>query len=162
MATKESPTPSSSFDRRVRIVWLSFVAASRSMTSPDPDDRAGDQLLPFREKVLALVLDEQFVEGLIGALAPENFAPRNGDGAPYVEALLAELSGVVRGVEVAQATAGPGKPGRLRRALGSMLPRASTAVGSVKDFVEIAGKESSWIKAGLTLFMELLDLFSRK
>lgn len=134
----------------IQAAWITFAAAVQSLLSPQPDDRPLDQYLAFRDRVMALVQSDAFVNGLALPLRPEADAPLR----LVDEALLAELQAFSRAAEVARTTepTAPERKGWLRRLLG----RAGTVAGSVKDLIE---NLPPIVKGGITLLKELVDLF---
>ena len=132
----------------IQLAWIAFVRSTGELCVPSPDDRPLDQFLPFRDKVLALVLSEQFLKELNKAWID---LTNNQD---IRDALLLELKAFPLAAEVAKA-ANP-TPTASKGWLHSLLGRASTVAGSVKDLVE---KLPWWAKSAITLFKELVDLF---
>lgn len=118
-----------------------------------PDDRPFDQFLPFRNKVLALVQREDFLNALDAAWGP--FA--NSPNSEVSEALLMELQAFSLAAEVAKTTAPTSA--EAKGWLGTFCGRAATVSGSVKDLVE---NLPPWAKNAITLFKELIDLFRDK
>jgi hypothetical protein len=53
-----------------QVAWLNYVKALQSLLVPQIDDRPLDQYLAFRDAVVALVVDEQFLTQLNGAWNP--------------------------------------------------------------------------------------------
>ncbi len=139
----------------IQIAWLNFVGSVQVLLVPQIDDRPLDQYLTFRDAVVALVQNEQFLSGLNLAWAAP-VAQSDPTIAEVRSVLLLELQAFPRAVEVAQATekSEEGK-GWMRKMLG----RASTTCGSVKDLL---GNLPPYVKNGLTLFNELIDLFKGK
>jgi hypothetical protein len=132
-------------------VWVGFVKSTALLLVPVPEDRPLDQFLQFRDKVLAMAQDEDFLDELDRAWPPQSNYPSIG------EALLLELRAFAPAVDVANTTASTPteKAGWFRNLLG----RASTAAESVKDLVE---KLPPWAKMTITLFRELVELFKRQ
>jgi hypothetical protein len=129
--------------------WIKFVGSVRLLLVPQPDDRPLDHFLPFRDAVLILVQNEQFLTELNAALQKSS----NIKGLTEVHnALLLELQAFSLAAEVAQTT---GKPEEAKGWWKTMLDRASTVTGSVKDLVE----KLPYVKSALTLFMELIEIF---
>lgn len=139
--------------------WLGFARGVRECAVPSADDRALDQLLPFRDRVLTLVEDEAFVNALRKAFS--GWAPEDDFDSPQLTAsakvaLLDELAAFPRMVEVEKASASSnGSAEGWRTRIPSLLSKASTINGSVKDLLG----ESSHAKRILILFGELIDLF---
>lgn len=133
-----------------QIAWLNYVKGVRVLLVPQVDDRPLDQYLSFRDTVLALVQNERFLRdidnGLVSITEPK-------DTADIRDALLLELEAFPRAVDVYQNAAQPEERKVWWR---SMLSRAGTVSGSVKD---IAENLPPYAKQGLTLFKELIDLF---
>ena len=137
----------------LRLEWLPFTKGVRSLLVPQPDDRPLDQYLPFRDSVLAQVQDPQF----LAALDEEWRSRRDGQGEEVLRALVMELKAFTLAQEVAQATAK--SPEETKGWQSNFLGRASIAVGSTKDLL----KESPWyVKGGVTLFKEVIDMFRGK
>ena len=134
----------------IQAAWISFAESVQSLLSPQPDDRPLDQYLAFRDRVMALVQSDAFVNGLAFPARPDaDSSLRLVD-----DALLAELQAFSRAAEVARTIepTGPDRKEWLRRLLG----RAGTVSGSVKDLLE---NLPPMAKSGITLFKELVDLF---
>ena len=129
---------------------MDFTGSVRILLVPQVDDRPLDQYLPFRDTVLALVQSQEFLDQLQESWAPLTDYPRKRIG----DALLMELKAFPLAVEVAQATekAAPEPKPWWRKLLG----RASTVAGSVQDLMDSL---PPYVKGGITLFKELIDLF---
>ncbi len=139
----------------IRIAWIGFVKNVQVLLVPQADDRPLDQYLPFRDAVLVLVQNDQFLTALDQAWPPGD-PSHNLEFTEIGDALLLELQAFPRAVEVAQAIQ---KPEEAKGWLAKMLGRASTVTGSVHDLLENLPPA---VKSALTLFKELLDLFKGK
>lgn len=132
--------------------WIDYVQGVKVLLVPQADDRLLDRYLPFRDAVLVLVQNEQFLKEL-----NEAWPPRSPSGdfqlTEVGDALLLELQAFPHAVEVAQATE---KPEEAKVWWRRMLGRASTTTGSVQDILTAL---PPYAKMGLTLFKELIDLF---
>jgi len=136
----------------IQVAWVSFVDSVQGLLVPRSDDRPLDQYLAFRDAVLALVRNDQFLMEL-NMTWPAIAAPPLTDTGSL---LLLELQAFPHAVEVAKATE---KPEEGKGWLKKMLGRASTVSGSVKDLME---NLPPYAKNGITLFKEVVDLFSGK
>ena len=134
----------------IQAAWITFVAALRSLVSPQPDDRPLDQYLALRDRVIALIESEAFVNGLA---FPARAAP-DADLGQADEALLMELTSFARSVEVALVV--QEDEAERQKSVRRELGRAGTVVGSLKDLL---GNLPPLVKSGLTLVKELVDLF---
>lgn len=139
-------------------LWIAFVDSVRSLMIASPHDRGLDQYLPVRDFVTELVKDEQFISLLektfIDYPINKNTAPISEDRlkTKIVEALKMELAAFPVAVEVNRTTS---KPDDAPKAWSERwLGKASTVIGSVKDFVS-----DSPLKHGLTVYQEVVDLF---
>lgn len=141
--------------------WLNFVNTTQLLLVPQVDDRPLDQYLAFRDAVLTIVKSEGFLDELntmwspTAGAPPANTPPRKIILPEFLAALLLELKAFPLAVEVIRATEKPEEPKKGWRAL---LGHASVVAGSLKDFAE----DLPYLKGGLTLFGELLDLFRGK
>ena len=133
----------------LQAAWMTFAEAVQSLLGPQADDRPLDQYLAFRDRVMALVKSDAFVNGLVFPVRP--------DADPSLQlvddALLAELRAFARAAEVARAEE---DTPAWKRWVNRLLGRAGTVSGSVKDLLEDL---PSIVKSGLTLFKEMIDLF---
>jgi hypothetical protein len=125
-------------------VWLDFTKSVRTLLVPQEDDRPLDQYLEFRDKVVSLVQSPTFLNELGSAWPPFT---------DVGDALIMELKAFPLAVEVAQNTqkATPESKQWWKRWLG----RASTTTASVKELIA----DFPYVKSGLTVFKELIDLF---
>jgi len=146
------PTPAPT-QQPIQDAWIHFVKSVHTLLVPQPHDRPLDQYLQFRDAVMTLVLSEPFLAEL-NKEWPLLFS----DYPQYRidQALLLEIEAFCRSVEVAKATAKPEEGTGWWR---TMLGRASTVTGSVKDLMDNLPPVA---KGGLTLFKELIDLFRGK
>lgn len=142
-------------DPRFRPLWNRFTRDIRTVTSPNPSDRPLDQMLPFREKVVAILEDEMFVSQLGQCLDRTHRYP---GGPVCLAALYEEVECLGRSVEVAQKT-GTTVDSAPASSLPSVASKASVVMGSFKDF---AADAPPYVKMGLVLGKELLDLFKGK
>jgi hypothetical protein len=136
----------------LRLEWLPFTKGVRSLLVPQPDDRPLDQYLAFRDSVLALVQDPQF----LGELDQQWRSQGTGPGHEALRALVMELKAFTLAQEVAQATEDPAEAKGWQ---SNFLGRASIAVGSTKDLLD----GLPWYaKGAVTLFKEVIDVFRSK
>lgn len=135
----------------VDVIWINFINSVKLLLVPRAKDRPLDQYLELRNKVLALVQEKAFLDALTKCV--------NGLSVDYhevAEALLAEVKAFTLAVEVAREIGKPEKKEKWWKRWGqSLLSRASTVTGSMKDFAENDPK----VKNGLILFKELIDIF---
>lgn len=145
-----SPSPQTPTPTPIQAAWMDFTGSVRILLVPQADDRPLDQYLAFRDTVLALVQSPEFLSQLEASWAPFTDYPMKRIG----DALLMELKAFPLSVEVAKATekATPESKPWWRKLLG----RASTVTDSVKDLMDSL---PPYVKGGITLFKELLDLF---
>lgn len=139
----------------IQIAWINFVKSVKLLLLPQTDDRPLDQYLPFRDAVLNLVQNDQFLAELNATWAPP-VKPDNPTPTEIHNALLLELQAFPLAVEVAQATS---KPEETKSWYWRLLGRASIGVGSIKD---ILSNLPPYAKHALTLYKELIDLFKEK
>jgi hypothetical protein len=132
----------------IQTAWRNVVNSVRSLLGPQPDERPLDKFLTFRDAVLAVVENDQFLADLDEEWASFTDFPKSDNG----DALILELNAFQRSVEVAQATQ---KPEEQKQGWQKMLSRASTVSGSVQGLDTLP----SYTKGALTLFGELLALF---
>lgn len=135
----------------IQVAWINYSKSVQLLLVPQSDDRPLDQYLSFRDAVLSIVQGEDFLFDLNSGWPAPPSIPNE-----IQRALLLELEAFPRAVEVAQATEKPEEPKALWR---SMLSRAGTVSGSVKDLLENLPPSA---KQSLTLFKELIDLFKGK
>ncbi|MBL7781382.1 MAG: hypothetical protein JNM22_09215 [Saprospiraceae bacterium] len=138
----------------IRKAWLAFVESVKTLLVPRKDNRPADQFLELRDKVYDIVLSEEFLKDLDIAY---NGGPGNNYHIeePVKEALLLELQAYKRAVEVVHLTE---KRKEKKNWFSPLLGKASTVTGSVKD---ILAENMPFLKGGLTLFNEVLDLFKK-
>lgn len=136
----------------IQLVWMNFVKSAQPLFVAQADDRPADQFLPFRDKVFAIILSDNFLKDLDDAWKPHTDYPLMEIG----NALLEEMKAFSLSMEVAQASAEPRDKERWWK---KMPGRASTVAGSVK---EIVGNLPPNAKHALTLFKELIELFTGK
>lgn len=134
---------------------VGFCEEYQDALVPQIDDRPLDQYLSFRDEVMTLVENERFLVQLNEAWMPFHDSPSEElmELQEIRQLLLAELTTFPRMVEVAQAV---GNSDEIKGWRKSMLDRASTVCGSVQDIIE---NLPPYVKHGLTLFKELIDLF---
>lgn len=138
----------------IQIAWLNFTKSVQVFLVPQPDDRPLDQFLSFRDAVLSLVQGESFLTQFNQSWTPED--EKKNSPAEIKDALLMEIQAFPLAVEVARATS---KPEESKGWWKTMLGRASTVSGSVKDLMEHLPPSA---KQARTLFKELIDLFRGK
>jgi hypothetical protein len=138
----------------IQIAWINFTKSVQVLLGPQTDDRPLDQYLSFRDAVLTLVQNEQFLKGLNEAW--ESFTADTPPLTEIRDALLLELQAFPLAVEVAKGTE---KPEEAKGWRSKMLGQASMVSGSVKDLLQ---NLPPYVKSGLTLFEELIDLFKGK
>ena len=128
----------------IQIAWINYVNAVQTLLGPQIDDRSLYQFFGFRDAVLNLVNGEQFLTDLNTAWLSLS------DHQPYAigNALLLELEAFPRAAEVVQATM---KSEEGKGWWRTMLGRASTVSGSVKDLMENLPPNA---KNALTLFKD--------
>src|SRR5262245_401103 len=106
--------------------WLNFTKSVRTLLVAQLDDRPLDQYLAFRDAVIALVHDREF----LNSIADDKVWPRNADQPvnrfrdALINALIMELNAFPLAIEIAQATEkSPEESKSLKR---KWLGRAST------------------------------------
>lgn len=137
----------------IQAAWMNFTNSVKFLLVPIPDDRPLDQYLAFRDKVMAMVQNQQFLNELQQVWPPFTDFPKVETG----NALIMELKAFPLAIEVAKATEKD-----TRESKGwfyKWLGRASTVTGSVKDLVDTL---PDYAKGAITLFKELTDLFKSK
>jgi hypothetical protein len=146
--------------------WLTFSNGVRSLLVPQTDDRPLDQYLGFRDKVMELVQNREFLNAINQVWNGQFASPPSIDPAQQeaLDTLVMELKAFTLALEVAQATE---KTEDSKRWWSKLLGRASTTVGSVKDVLDKLLPEMPWylkssVTCGLTLFKELIDIFRAK
>src|SRR5215831_14024078 len=128
--------------------WRGFLESlGEYLLIPQPDDRPLDQFLGFRDKVLALVREPDFVKELRRAWDTQTKGTQD-HPEPY-HLLVEELATFSRATRVAKETS-EGKGW-----IGKWLGRGSTVTGSGKHL----RANSALLRAGLTSLEELIDLF---
>ncbi len=133
--------------------WIDYTACLRLLLASQPDDRPLDQYLAFRDKVISMVQDQQFLFELQNAWKPFTDTEKVEIG----EALLMELKTFPLAVEVAKTTEKGSS--ETKGWLSKWLGRASTVTGSVKDLVDTL---PPYAKGAITLLKEVSDLFKGK
>ena len=150
MATNnDATTPATSGE--IRIDWLNFIEALKSLLVPQQDDRPLDQYLQFRDAVIALVTSENFLAELHNVWSNHNDNNKLLDHK-VKELLLLELRAFAPAVAVADLASNPPEKKSWWR---SLLGKAGTTVGSVKDLIP----DIPLLKGGLTVLNELIDIF---
>ncbi len=134
--------------------WKGFVQSVRSILTPSSDERELDQFLPLRNHVLEIVQSEEFLKKLELDFG-QNITPieiETSFNVKIIRALIMELQAFPLSVEVAEKNSKLTNESNWNK---KSLDRASTVTGSVKDFI----KEDSWVKKGLIVFNEVVDIF---
>ena len=135
----------------LRLEWLPFTKGVRSLLVAQPDDRPLDQYLALRDNALAQVQSDQFLDELDKQWNSQKGEP----GEEVLRALAAELKAFGLAQEVADATSRD--PAEKRKWQSKFLGRASITVGSAKDLLD---KSPWYVKGGVTVFKEVIDVFS--
>ncbi|MCA0238887.1 MAG: hypothetical protein LCH81_21110 [Bacteroidetes bacterium] len=141
-------------DSPIRNAWLAFVESIKQLLVPQKDNRPLDQYLELRDKVYSIIQSEAFLAAL-------QTAYDNGTGSNYPiaedikQALLLELQAFPRALEVVHFTQ---KRKEKKNWWNRLFGQASTVTVSVKD---ILAENTPFLKGGLTLLDEVLNLFKK-
>jgi hypothetical protein len=118
----------------IQPVWINFTKSVQVLLVPQPDDRTLDQYLEFRDTVIDLVQNDEFMKEINNAWSQNTNLDNKILDNKIQNALILELNAFSRAVEVAQAT--EKTDGGLKGWINKLLGRASTVTGSVKDILE--------------------------
>ena len=142
---------------RIRRDFLDFLARTKLVVVPTRKDRAIDQLLPFRDETYRLLEGESFLKDLESAFEKLEGSDYGREWIIGSQALLYEVAGVARAIEVSQAVDSREK-GWVQRARRVLLPKAAVVTGSLKD---IPGC-SEYAKFCLSILKEMFERFGAK
>jgi hypothetical protein len=134
--------------------WKEFVQSVRSILTPSSDERELDQFLPLRNHVLEVVQSEDFLTQFKNEFE-KNITTNDKENSlnvKIIRALIMEMQAFPLSVEVAEKNSKLSNEANWNK---KSLGRASTVTGSIKDFV----KEDTWVKKGLIVFNEVIDIF---
>ena len=143
-----TPTPDFNFID----TWKKFCEDLRSLLVTRKDARMLDQYLELRNKAIEIVTSDEFLKDM------ENFVkePPLGGDKNVIEALDLEIKAFSKSKEIAFTIGNPYKKKQWWKKWGrGLLGQASIVNGSVKDNIG----DSPKLKAGLTLFGEVIDIF---
>jgi hypothetical protein len=150
---EKPPPPSEPPLSPLRLEWLPFTKGVRSLLVPQPDDRPLDQYLALRDNALAQVQSDQFLD----ELDKQWNSQKGGPNEEVLRALVMELKAFTLAQEVADTISKD--DAEKKKWLSKFLDRASVAVGSSKELLD---KSPWYVKGGVTVFKEVIDVFSGK
>jgi hypothetical protein len=136
-----------------RLAWIRFTDHVKPLLVAVPDDRPLDQFLPFRDKVYGIIQGKEFLEELDKGWIVFTDYPLVETG----QALLMEMNAFSYAAEVAKETE-PVEESTKKTWISRLLGKASVVTGSVNDLVT---NLPPWVKSGITLFKEAIDIFKK-